>query len=176
MKQQKGATLFVVLIMLVLMMLAAAMSFNAGRIFSAIVGNQQAVQTNTAVAQAALEEVISRTYFADSPALAFGSSNQKSYDINSDGAADVTVSVASCIKSFAPITITDPTTEPGCISGEEQNKGIEGAGTVQSCAEVIWELTATAQDSVTEAQSFVIQGVRVVQPLSATTNSANYCS
>ena len=175
MKQQKGATLLVVLIMLVLMTLAAGMSFNSGRIFSAIVGNQQAVQTNTAVAEAALEEVMSRTFFADSPTVPFGTSNQVSYDTNSDNVTDVTVTVASCMKSFTPATLPDPTVELGCISGEEQTKGIEGAGTTQACAEVIWELTATALDNVTEAKSVVVQGVRILQPVSSTTNAANYC-
>ena len=180
MKQQKGATLLVVLILLVLMSLAATMSFNSGRIFSAIVGNQQSGQATTAVAHAALEEVMSRTFFAESPAspIPMGgntTSSTKSFDVNGDGTNDVTVTVASCIKNYAITTITDPTTEPGCISGEDQNKGIAGAGSAQSCADVIWELTATATDSVTEASTTVIQGVRIRQPINAATNTAHYC-
>ena len=58
MKYEKGATLLVVLIMLVLLTLAVGMSFNAGRINTAIIGNQQAVQSTTDAARVAINEVL----------------------------------------------------------------------------------------------------------------------
>lgn len=179
MKKQQGATLFVVLIMLVLLTLAAGMSFNAGRINTAIIGNQQAVQGTTDAARIALDEVLSRPIFVQSPTVPFGSTNQRQYDINSDGNLDVTVTITqSCIKNFTILPkIDDPTAEDakGCVSGEEQNKGIEGASSASTCADVIWELVADARDTVTEARTIAVQGVRVRQHVSATNNTANFC-
>lgn len=179
MKNQRGATLLVALIMLVLMTLAAVTSFNAGRNNSAIIGNQQAQQATTDTAKAAIEEVMSRTFFAESPTASFGTSNQKSYDINSDGNPDVTVTMTPkpCIRNYAILPVDpDDTASQGCVGGAQQTLGVEGAATSgTSCADVIWELTAVATDTVTEAKTTAIQGVRVRQDANAAVNTANYC-
>lgn len=183
MKYEKGATLLVVLIMLVLLTLAVGMSFNAGRINTAIVGNQQAVQSTTDAARVAIDEVLSRPLFALSPSAPFGSENYKLYDTDSNGTlnqnTDIRVTITqSCIKNYTVLPkIEDPTAadSQGCVSGEEQTKGIEGAASAQSCADVIWELIADARDPVTEARTVATQGVRVRQATTATTNTANYC-
>jgi len=179
MNKQRGATLLVALIMLVLMMLAAVMSFKAGRTNSIIVGNQQAQQITTDVAKAALEEVASRSLFAESPTAAFGSTNQRSYDINADGKTDVTVTLTPkpCIKNYAILPV-DPedTTSQGCVGGAQQTFGVEGAASWgTSCADIVWEITAVASDAVTETTTTAIQGIRVRQDANATVNTANYC-
>lgn len=179
MKKQKGITLLTALIMLILMMLAAVMSFKLGRSNSLIVGNQQARQVTTDVAKTALEEVISRQVFAETPATAFGSSNQKSYDINSDGNTDINVilSPAPCIKNYAILPVDpDDTSSQGCVGSAQQSFGVEGAASWgTACADVIWEITAVATDTITETTSTAVQGVRVRQDANATVNSANYC-
>lgn len=183
MKYEKGATLLVVLIMLVLLTLAVGMSFNAGRINTAIVGNQQAVQSTTDAARVAIDEVLSRPLFALSPSAPFGSGNEKFYDTDSNGTlnqnTDIKVTITqSCIKNYTVLPkIEDPTAadSQGCVIGEGQNKGTEGAAADQKCADVIWELIADARDPVTEAQTVATQGVRVRQLTVATTNTANYC-
>lgn len=179
MKHQRGATLLVALIMLVLMTLAAIMSFNMARSNAVIIGNQQAVQATNDVAKQALEEVMSHTYFADSPTAPFGNSNQKTFDINSDGTPDVTVTMTPkpCVKAVTVLPV-DPsdTTSQGCVGGAQQNLGVEGAASWgTSCADVIWELTAEAKDAVTEAKTVAVQGVRVRQDAATAVNSSNYC-
>lgn len=183
MKYEKGATLLVVLIMLVLLTLAVGMSFNAGRINTAIIGNQQAVQSTTDAARVAIDEVLSRPLFALSPSAPFGSGNEKLYDTDSNGTlnqnTDIKVTITqSCIKNYTVLPkIEDPTAadSQGCVIGEGQNKGTEGAASDQACADVIWELIADARDPVTEARTVATQGVRVRQLTVATTNTANYC-
>ena len=185
MKYEKGATLLVVLIMLVLLTLAVGMSFNAGRINTAIVGNQQAVQSTTDAARVAIDEVLSRPLFALSPSAPFDNpnGNEKLYDTDSSGTlnqnADIKVTITqSCIKNYTVLPkIEDPTAadSQGCVIGEGQNKGTEGAAADQKCADVIWELIADARDPVTEARTVATQGVRVRQLTAATTNTANYC-
>jgi len=183
MKYEKGATLLVVLIMLVLLTLAVGMSFNAGRINTAIIGNQQAMQSTTDAARVAIDEVLSRPLFALSPSAPFGSGNEKFYDTDSNGTlnqdTDIRVTITqSCIKNYTVLPkIEDPTAadSQGCVIGEGQNKGTEGAAADQKCADVIWELIADARDPVTEARTVATQGVRVRQLTAATTNTANYC-
>ena len=183
MKYEKGATLLVVLIMLVLLTLAVGMSFNAGRINTAIIGNQQAMQLTTDAARVAIDEVLSRPLFALSPSAPFGSGNEKFYDTDSNGTlnqnTDIRVTITqSCIKNYTVLPkIEDPTAadSQGCVIGEGQNKGTEGAAADQKCADVIWELIADARDPVTEARTVATQGVRVRQLTAATTNTANYC-
>lgn len=184
MKGQKGATLLVALILLVLMTLAAIMTFNLGRGNLLVVGNQQTQQVTAGVARAAIEEVISSDKFASSPSAPFGSSNSKSYDVNGDGTNDVTVTLTPqpCIKSYqiVGVDVTD-TTSLGCVKGvDSENFGIEGASggasSTTDCADIIWEITAIAQDLATETTTTVVQGTRIRQDKTKTTNSANYCS
>lgn len=180
MSHQRGATLLVALIMLVLMTLAAVMSFNIARSNSAIIGNQQAVQATTNSAKEALEEALSRTLFADTPNTPFANNtNQKTYDTNGDGVADVTVTMtpAPCVRlvTILPVDPTD-TTSQGCVGGALQNMGVEGAAqSGTTCADVVWELTAAATDNVTEARTTAVQGVRVRQDVNTAVNSGKYC-
>ncbi len=179
-RQQRGITLLVALIMLVVMTLAAVMSFNLGRSNSLVVGNQQTQQITTDVARAAIEELLSRQLFADSPAASFGTTNTKGYDISGDGTADVTVALTPqpCIKRVTPVTTIDPNdpTTISCISGANQNFGVQGASTGGStCADVTWEITAQASDVVAESKVTVVQGVRLRQDATASLNSANFC-
>lgn len=179
MKRQRGATLLVALIMLVLMMLAAVMSFKAGRTNTLVVGNQQARQVTTETARAALEEVASRALFAESPAAVFGNSNVKNYDINGDGTADVKVELKPqpCIKNYTKVDVDlNDSTSYGCVGGAQQNFGVEGgAAWGTTCADVIWEVAAVATDAVTETSSTVAQGIRIRQDANAAVDAANYC-
>lgn len=186
MNNQRGATLIVALIMLVLMTLAAITSFNLGRSNTLIIGNQQHVEEAESAAKAALEEVLSRTDFSQTPSAPFGTGNTKSYDVNSDGSNDITVTVGSsanaanprpCVKSYQ-ILPADPsdTTALGCASNVQQNFGVAGAATWGAqCADIVWEVTAVAADETTQASVTAVQGIRVRQDANITTNSATYC-
>ena len=91
--RQRGATLLVGLVMLVFMTLIAATSFNLGKSNLQLVGNEQHRIEASTSAKAALEEVLSRAYFSETPSTPFGTTNIKTFDVNGDGAADVTVTV-----------------------------------------------------------------------------------
>lgn len=179
MKHQRGATLLVALIMLFLMTMMVVMSFNAGRSNLAIVGNQQAVQSTTDAAKQAIEEVMSHTYFVDSPTAPFGNSDTKTYSIAGSSAANISVQMTPkpCVRHVTVLPVDpDDTTSQGCVGGAQQNLGVEGASSWgTSCADVIWELTAVATDSVTESKTTAIQGVRVRQDANTAVNSSNYC-
>jgi Tfp pilus assembly protein PilX len=176
---QRGATLLIGLIMLVLMTLLAVSAFNLSKSNLKVVGNMQNHNEAVSTAKSAIEEVLSKTDFAANPAAAFGTGNVKSYDINGDGNNDVTVTMVPqpCIKSYQilPADPNDPTSQ-GCAASVQQNFGVSGSATWGSqCADIVWEVTAVAKDNVTGATATVGQGIRIRDDASSAVNAANYC-
>lgn len=183
--RQRGATLLVGLIMLVLMTLIAITSFNLGRSNLQVVANMQNRAESANSAKATLEEVISKTNFTSNPAAALTNScasNAKCFDINGDGVNDVTVTLTPtpCIKKSqiiqnAQLDLTKAD-DVGCLVGAGQNLGIAGAATGNSlCANTTWEVTAVAADNVTQASVTAIQGVAVKVSADTGSNAAYLC-
>lgn len=176
---QRGVTLLLGLIMLVLMTLLTITAFNLSKSNLKIVGNMQSHNEAVATARSAIEEVLSKTDFSNNPAAAFGAGNVKSYDINGDGNADtvVTLTPQPCIRSYQ-ILPADPSdvTAQGCAASVQQNFGVASASTWGTqCADVVWEITAVATDNVTGASATVGQGIRIRDDASTAVNAANYC-
>jgi Tfp pilus assembly protein PilX len=180
---QRGATLLVSLVMLVVITLFVLTTFNLGKSSLQIVGNMQ--QRNQAVtsAQSAIEEAISTTRFFQSPNLVFLAScagiNARCYDVNGDGKPDVTVTltpVPFCIiqKTIPNASLDLSNAEDlGCSVGQSQSFGIVGSATGNSlCANSIWEINAVATDAVTQARATVTQGIAVRV---STDNVASIC-
>lgn len=176
--RQQGVVLLVCLIMLVLMTLLVVTAFNLSKSNLKVVGNMQSHDEVVATAQSAIEEVLSTTNFSDSPTAAFGAGNTKSYSVNGrNNAVTVTLNPPPCIKSYKMLTAdpSDPTAQ-GCIAGAQQNFGVANAPTSgSSCADVIWEINAVATDTVTEATTTVVQGIRIREDSAAAATTANYC-
>lgn len=169
--RQSGIVMFVALVMLVLMLLMAAASFNMGRQNAIIAGNMQHKAQAMSSANMTVEQVVSSARFIDSPANALVDgcgTNQACYDVNGDGTTDVTVvlSPAPCIKKVqiiknAELSINNPN-DVVCMTGVAQNLGVEGASTGNSlCANTVWEINAAATDDVTGAASTVSAGFAV---------------
>ncbi len=164
---QRGVVLPVALIMLVMMLLIAIVSFNMGRQNTIIAGNMQHKAEVVTAANQAVEEVISKTAFITNPSAALPG-NKTSYDVNADGTNDITVTLnpPPCIKKAqviknAELSISN-TNDAACIVGAAQNLGVEGAVTGDSlCANTIWEINAVAEDEVTGAEATVTTGVGV---------------
>lgn len=185
MKRQRGATLLVGLIMLVLMTLIAVTSFNLGKSNLLIVANTQHRAEGVTSARATLEEVISKTTFSTSPAAALTGScgaNARCFDINGDGSDDITVTLTPqpCVKKSQVIKNSQldltKTEDAGCTTGVTQNLGIAGAATGDSlCADTTWEITAVSSDNVTQASITAVQGVAVRVAADSGTSTANLC-
>lgn len=184
---ERGATLLVALILLVLLTLVVLTGFNLGKSNLLIVSNQQFRGEAVESANSALEEILSRSHFADTPASPFGTTNTKSYDVNGDNKPDVTVKVGDtdhpttnpppCIKSFQVLPVDPNDTENlGCASQVQQSFGVAGGATWGSqCADVIWEVTAVATDSTTQASATMATGIRIRQDANATVITSHYC-
>lgn len=178
---QQGIVLPVALIMLVMMLLIAVVSFNMGRQNTIIAGNMQHKAEVVSSANQAVEEVISKTTFITNPNAALPD-NKVSYDVNGDGTKDVTVTLSPppCVKKAQVIKNAELSVsnlnDAACIVGAAQNLGVEGAATGNSlCAHTVWEINAVATDDVTGAEATVTTGVGVRVAADDATNPASTC-
>ena len=175
--RQKGTTLVIGMIMLVLMTLLAITSFTLGKGEFQIISNMQFQSEASSSAQRALDEVISGLAFANSPTAVFATpcagANTICYDTNGDGRNDATVTIKSRSDNTKPtcvvarmilnesLDLTNPD-DLGCSSGVTQTFGVAGAATGNSlCADSVWDLQAEAVDNVTQAKATITQGVGV---------------
>ncbi|MEJ8859349.1 pilus assembly PilX N-terminal domain-containing protein [Variovorax robiniae] len=147
-KSQRGATLMIAMIFLVILTLVVVSSIKATNVNTRIVGNMQIQKEAQAAAQEGIETVIS-TDFTKLP-----TATSVSVDINDGGQAASTyvVSVAApeCT-SVKPIKLSELDASnaddvPCYASGAAQNTGIEGAGPNGNsmCSNSNWDVNATA--------------------------------
>lgn len=170
--KQRGATLVVGLVMLVVLTLLVVSAIRSSNINMRISGNMQAQEETSAAAQQAIEQVIS-TNFTASP-----TSQVISVDINNDGTTDYTanVPVPTCTGSLslvnADLNPNNPS-DASCISsGTAQNTGMmvsgaAGAGTLLGtswCYLQQWEVRAQVNDARTGATMTNVQGVSMRVP------------
>jgi Tfp pilus assembly protein PilX len=171
-RRQRGTTLIVALIMLVLLTLFAVSSLNTANTNIRVVGNMQAKAEAINVAQETIEKTISTTTFISNPANAVpdpcGTANTRCVDINSDGTPEFTIRLnpqPSCVV-VSPIKNAnlDPTNQEdlACASQQQQQFGVSGAVTGDSlCSQTVWEIRAVATDSSTGATATITQGIGV---------------
>jgi Tfp pilus assembly protein PilX len=181
--RQRGVTLFIGLIMLILLTLMAIATFNIGKSSMQIVGNFQARNQTLAAAQEAIEEALSTTRLVLNPAAIFLSpcagANTRCVDVNGDGTNDITVALTpqpTCVKALPvrneQLNLANPE-DLACTAGVGQNFGVQGAPSGNSlCAASVWEVRAVATDAATQTSIAVTEGAAVRVPLTSVTT---YC-
>lgn len=156
--RQRGATLLIALIMLVVLTLFAISAIRTGNIGLKIVGNQQAQKLMEAAAAQAIEQAVS---------------NLGNYDAAAVIAPTTTVAQRVCVNARAdlghpPVVIPPATCTSGtqvdvsparCISAKRQT----GGSLTQPLAtyENTWEIVATVTDSLTGAKATYHQGLMI---------------
>jgi Tfp pilus assembly protein PilX len=173
-RRQRGATLIVSLIMLVLITLLAVSSFTLGKGNVQIVGNMQQRTQIVSAAEQAIGTTISNTQFTQTPTNFIPApcnplvNNTICVGVNGDNANDISVLVTPTCDSILPITnlqaLNDPTLF-NCSIGAQQNTGQVGATNGNSlCAHSVWEVLASATDTLTGANAVIDEGVGVLVP------------
>lgn len=132
---QRGATLFIALIMLVMLTLFALSAISLSNVNLRIVGNQQAQKMMDAAAQDAIEQVIS------APASFGTTASTQTFTVNG---FSVSVAAATCVYS-APA---------------DDSAKLSNAATARARND--FELIGTVTDSFTGARAVIHQGVRMV--------------
>lgn len=142
-RRERGMTLVVALIMLLLLTLMVSTSFTLSKGSLEGVANQQWRSEALAAADTALEEVISSDFSA------VPSARSIDVDLTRDGAADYVVSV----------------TQPVCISVRQASAAPPSSLPLQFSSltwNTIWELVATVQDGASGASVRVRSAVRIL--------------
>lgn len=165
-KSQRGSTLLMGLIMLVLLTLMGLASINTATSNLKVVGNTQFQQEAIGAAQVALNKVLSKgSYFSD-PSTA---PTSDAVDMTGDGTNDYTITmVQPCILSTKDILISELSLSNAddllCMgSAAVKNTGIMGqqTGAAKSdCANVVWRLSASVNDTNTKATASLTQAAR----------------
>ncbi len=139
--RQRGATLLVSLIMLVVLTLFAVSGFNLSSVNLKITGNFQEQKLMEAIAQQAVEQVIS------SPAAFSLTPAAQTVCVNGIGApctGGTNVAVSAPVCNYF-VTAKGYTKQIGQLTPEDTD----------------WEIRAVVSDPVTGARAAVVQGVRI---------------
>lgn len=181
-KYQHGVTLAVTMIFLILISLFAVTAFKNSTGNLRIVGNMQSRQESIAVAQKALEQTISSTYFTTNPADV--AATPVLVDIDGDGTIDYRATLNPQPHCFRTKAIKSSELNPtlaadlSCMkSGTVQLGGLDTPDAAADagnslCANSEWNIGAQVVDVRSGTKVVVNQGiaVRVLQ-----TDAANAC-
>lgn len=147
-RAQRGATLIVGLIMLLLLTLMIGSAFTLSGTNLKSVGNMQMRDEAIAAANIAIEQVVSSP-FTNAPGA-----ESINVDINNDGAEDYVVAIAT------PVCISEAEI-PAVVVGKES--GIRaGVVTPDSQWSTVWSIGADVTDPASGASARVRSGVRVL--------------
>jgi Tfp pilus assembly protein PilX len=174
-RRERGVTLVVGLIMLVVITLLVVATFTLSRSNFEIVGNMQHHNEARASAQRAIEEVISSPLLTTNPGNIFqppcsGQNNTKCYNVTKDStnttADQIVVTLTptpTCVKAEVVKSANLDVSKLGdqhCVVQQNQQFGVENVeGADSLCADSTWEVRAVATDAATKAQSVITQGV-----------------
>lgn len=183
--RQRGVTLFMAMIMLVLLTLLAVTTFNLGSSSLQIIGNFQHRSEVLGAAEEAIESALSTTRMMLQPGNIFinpcnNVPNTICVDLNGDGTNDVTVTLTpqpTCVKAKvvpnAQLNLAVPDDLACSVAPTQGTFGIQGVPTGNSlCTDSVWEIRALASDNTTQANLAVTEGAAVRVP---NTTVATYC-
>ncbi len=157
---QRGVTLLVGMIMLVLITLLVLASYQLGRTNLEIVGNAQQRAEGLATAQQTIEAAFTSPLLTSSPDAifpkpcpGFGNNNTLCYDVNGDGKNDVVVQVTpppKCIKAqpipATSLNLADPNDQQCTLGVSQGGFGTGAANNNSNCANTVWDIRAVAQN------------------------------
>jgi Tfp pilus assembly protein PilX len=152
-QRQRGATLVVAMIMLIVLTMFALTAMNASNTNLKIASNTQMRAEVTAAVQQEIDKVVS-TNFALNPASVAGS---KPVDINNDGTVDYNVVIATpeCIASQGvlqkSLDVVNNAADRKCSRGQGQQYSY--------CYNTRWDVGGNATDPLSGATMTIHQGV-----------------
>ena len=180
--RERGITLVVTLILLVLMSLFAINAFNGSSSNMRVIGNMQARQESIAAAQQAIDQTISSTVFTSNPAAVAAAPVQ--VDIDGDTQVDYTARLTPQPRCYRAKPIKSSELNPAlaadiaCLrSGVVQNSGLDSPDAAADagnslCSNSEWNVRAEVVDARSATRVAINQGVavRVLE-----TDAANSC-
>jgi Tfp pilus assembly protein PilX len=162
MRRQRGATLIVTLVMLIMLTLFAISAMNTSTTNLQVVGNMQMRHEGLRATQEAIEATVSTMQFTATPldaiATPCGAQNTLCTDLNGDGVPELTTRLTpapACMQGrtikIGELVITTPNSEDvGCLQAQQQGTfAVAGAQTSGDslCGQTVWEITALTLNS-----------------------------
>jgi hypothetical protein len=181
-QHQRGAALFVVMVLLLTMLWFALSAFRIGGQGLQIVGNVQAEQQASAAAQRAIDQTISSNLFTKDPVAVAAAPIPT--DIDGDGSADFTAQLDPVPKCYRVRPIKTMELDVGKASDRVCLQSSGGTGNLfdvpgapvgagdSLCAHTEWNVGARVSDAVTRTNVSVSQGVAIRVEKA---NANNYC-
>jgi type II secretory pathway pseudopilin PulG len=178
-QNQRGITLILSLIMLVLLTIMALSAFHIGKASLQVVDNAQQQEQVQNASQAMLDQVLSSPNFVSDPTNVLDNSNcpsdmsapanSRCMDLYGDGKTVVLVQLTpqpTClqVKGIMNSTLNVEDKEDlGCAKSPDPNRfGVEGTATDESlCSDSLWEINAKATERVSRAEAKITQGVNM---------------
>ena len=156
---QRGLTLLVGMVMLVLITLLVLAGFHLGKNNLEIVGNAQQRSWGLGAAQQTIEAAYSSPLLTENPAAIFTtpcagfSNNTLCYDVNGDGKNDIVAEITptpTCIKaqpiSETSLNLADVNDRQCTLGVDQRGFGTGGASNDSNCANSVWDVRAVAQN------------------------------
>lgn len=170
-RSQKGITLILSLIMLMLLTMIGLTSLNIGKNDLQLVDNAQQRSLALDSAQAIIDQVISSPTFQNAPTTVLDNSNcpasvsapsnSRCNDVYGDGRVVVLVTLSPAPRCLQAIPIS---CGGGLTEDRQDSFGVAGAPasvSAGSCYEALWEISAVATEIKSGAQAVVTQGVKL---------------
>jgi Tfp pilus assembly protein PilX len=150
---QRGATLVIGMIMLVLATLFVLAAINMSTTNLRVMGNEQARNEAIQAAQQAVEQVASIDFTKNPPTTA--SPTTVTVDINGDTTADYQATVTAACLNSVPVKVTELNPDdvindgPCFLSTSSSSSGIAGITSSGDslCSATQWDVTAAVQDA-----------------------------
>lgn len=151
--RQRGATLLVAMIFLVLISLFAISAYKSSTSQLRVVGNMQARQEAIAAAQQAIEQTISSSQFITNPTAAVSLTT----DIDANGVPDYTATLTPTPRCYRAQPVNSSQLDPTVPANLVCLTGLGGI----PCVDTEWDVSAEVVDEKTGASVTVHQGVEV---------------
>lgn len=181
--RERGATLLVTLIMLVIITLFAVSAFNTSNSNLKMVGNMQVRSEAMSASARTIEETISHTDFITTPANAIpnpcNTPNTLCTDLNGDGVPELTTTLTpnpSCDQArkikVAELHFDTSQDDLACVEAQQQGTfAVVGAQPTGDslCGQTVWKIraetrTAGVAASASDVNTAIVQGIGVRVP------------
>lgn len=172
---QKGSTLLVSMIMLVVLTLLVVYAIRSGNTNLKIAGNMQVQAEAEAAAQQVIEQTVAQIALATTDISTIGTQTVTVPVGNSSYTVVVPALATKCIFTTPVLNSSLDTSNPNdvaCFATSDEDKAVTSTGTLttkpSACSTQQWEIEATATDNLSGVQVTGVQGVTVRVPSTTT--------
>lgn len=174
-QKQKGATLLVGMIMLVVLTLLVVFAIRSGNTNLKIAGNMQSQTEASAATQQVIEQVVGKIALPETDISLIPAQTLTVPVGNSSYTVNVIAMKDQCIFSTPVLNSSLSTSNPNdvpCFETTDEDKAITASGTLttkpSACSTQQWEIEVKATDNLSGVEITQIQGVSVRVPSTTT--------